>query len=283
MVKKIALKIGAAVLASSYLFMPQIIPLSNRSNPPNLEEKVAIGISNQTKKYALLISGGGNKRYQENIDEMVRVLTENKYGQDQIFIANEAIDSIYYGSYDLLKYPGQHFIPSYTAKQKNIVSPTKDNIRGLISKIKSLVTDRDFFLVYLTGHGGYGTEDNYVVLKNQERLNTSELDSYLNSISPKLFILIADQCFSGGFMKLGRGNYVAITGAKNDELTFEREFISGFIKSHKQKKESDLNNDGVISLYESFSYAKKSCNSCMRGISTPQFKKSRNVDKNVSF
>ncbi len=238
-------------------------------------------MSAASRTHAIILSGGINKnsnniRYWNDCSFIYKTLTE-RYAipKNQIYpILADGDDpsedtrllNNTYKSQDLdLDEDGVDEI-SMSASKSNI----EQTLTGLLAKLKQ----GDHLFLYVIDHGGTnGNDQSYICLWNGENLQDYELAEMLRPFSEKgvKINVVLGQCYSGGFIDdLTMEGCVVATASRGDESSWSRstgihdEFvyqwtcaINGLDYYGKSVKYNpDTNNDGYISMEETFNYAK---------------------------
>lgn len=202
----------------------------------------------QADKYAVLISGKAELRYQANLSIAYQILLEIGFKRESIYILDPAGEDTYFYPVDGLD--------------------KKTNIRAVFESLAKRIDDQDLLFVYVTDHGnrafegpGSQTLQSILLVENSVSITQKEFFSYLSDINPRVGVLLFDQCFSGGFAKeTGKGKFISIAASKADEISgslLYNSFGGEFLKAFRNKNESDKNKDGKVSIQEEFAYAVK--------------------------
>lgn len=249
--------------------------------------------NNQSHKYAVIISGGANKlnnhiRYWNNCSAIYKVLkkyygyrdsdiyvlmSDGKSGSEDRNIANSTSNPKYDSSPLDLDGDGGGDI-DYSA--------TKSNITYVFNQLSKKITPDDNLFVFTTDHGQ--GEPN-LCLWNNEHLNDTEFAAEIDKVNAGYISILMLQCYGGGFItKLAKENRVIMTAASGDErawgstlYNYGNFFIpwiaamSGWDINGKDVN-ADVNNDGKVSMYEAFVYAKENDKSAINGKEHPQYK-----------
>lgn len=150
----------------------------------------------------------------------------------------------------------------------DIQYPTnRSSLAFVFNKLSNSLDENDNLFVFVTGHGGYDV----VELWHQTDLTSNEFASYLNSINAKTITVIMENCHSGSFIPALSGNNRVIMTACNasesssglDEQLFQyNEFVYYWTAAMAGQYPSgvlvnaDSDNDGHVSMYEAFLFAK---------------------------
>ena len=124
--------------------------------------------------------------------------------------------------------------------------------------LRQRIQPGDLLLVYLTGHG-YRMFGRPVLELQDGPITARELLGRLAALPFGTLILIADQCYSGGFVKaavaLGR-NVVAVSSADDRHEARCEPFVRPFWLA-ALAVESDADGDGTVSVEEAFRVAER--------------------------
>jgi hypothetical protein len=133
---------------------------------------------------------------------------------------------------------------------------TEEGLRQALAALRPRLRSGDRLLVYLTGHG-YRMFGRPVLGLADGSINARDLLGRLAALPFGTLILIADQCYSGGFVKaavaLGR-NVVAVSSADDRHESRCEPFVRPFWLA-ALAAESDANGDGAVSVEEAFRVA----------------------------
>jgi len=133
---------------------------------------------------------------------------------------------------------------------------TEQGLRQALALLRERVRPGDVLLVYLTGHGYRMFGRTSLGLQNGS-ITARELAQRLGEISFGKLILIADQCYSGGFVNaavaLGR-NVVAVSSADDRHEVRCEPFIRPLWLA-AVAAESDTRGNGFVSIEEAFQVA----------------------------
>jgi len=243
LVKKLGKAIVPFALAGSMFLTgcDSYQPQNQRLEQRRLEQRIARQeyVQNNTRdKYGILFSGNTDSRYRENLSLVYNTLVQEGFDKNNIFVLD------YDGHQDDKKYPVDG-------------AATKDNLQKTLEEIRKGLDNQDIFFMYTTDHGGREDGESNISLPNSEELKESELQDYLKGFNPNYGVLVFDQCYSGGFAeRLGKGRFIAISAGEN-ELTWSSALPDAFFGAYQNKSESDLNEDGNISVREAFDYSLK--------------------------
>ncbi|MFW9854324.1 MAG: C13 family peptidase [Candidatus Thorarchaeota archaeon] len=209
------------------------------------------------RKYAVLISGGikpekAYSRYWNDITAMYFILTW-LYGYDPQNIYIVYKDGI----------PENGFAPVHGPA-------THTYLQTVFTELENKMTRSDNLFIYTTNHGGssglslWGPMDPYALTPN-------ELNNMLMNIQYNQEIIVMEQCKSGVFIPtLSKSGRVILTAASPIQSSYGcdtegpwDEFVYHFMSAVAELKingdpgivNSDLNNDGKVSMYEAFMYA----------------------------
>lgn len=230
------------------------------------------------EKYAVIISGGGNKymnheRYWNGCaatyQTLVRVygyLPENIYvlmadGTDPA--ADQRLSNgAYVSSNPDLDGDGDADI-QYDASRASVAQ--------VFDTLAQRLTQRSHLYVYVTDHGIADADGNAsMVLWRGETMSASEFAVQIDKANTAQMVIALTQCYSGGFVnKLIKPLRTIVTAARADEVARVRpggrysEFtyqwtaaLSGVLPDGMKVK-ADANNDSSVSIYEALEYVRK--------------------------
>ena len=202
-------------------------------------------------KYAVLISGNTENRHRINLYLTYKILLENDFQRDNIYILDNE---------------GKKVSP-YPVDE----SARRESIIRIFDHLRKKIDDQDLLFVYMTDHGertlrtfnrDYGKEIaklSTLVIPGYD-LDQREFSECLQGINPQTGIFLFEQCYSGGFAEeIGKGNYLAIASTKSRNTSssgINDSFGRYFMLAFRNRQNSDLNSDGKISIGEAFEYAK---------------------------
>ena len=133
---------------------------------------------------------------------------------------------------------------------------TEEGLRQALAALRPRMRSGDRLLVYLTGHG-YRMFGRPVLGLADGSINARDLLGRLAALPFGTLVLIADQCYSGGFVKaavaLGR-NVVAVSSADDRHESRCEPFVRPFWLAALAAA-SDANGDGAVSVEEAFRVA----------------------------
>lgn len=247
--------LAALALAGSLFFT------SYADTPSNLDKRISDNSkkNNKPDKYAVMISGDSRSKCKDDMSTTYKTLLEDGFKKEDIYVLGTDIN--YYPVDDL---------------------PSKNNVRNVFRYLKKKIDDKDMLFVYTRGHGERENKMSYLVLFGPD-LNQREFSQYIKGINPRIGIYLFDQCYSGGFAnRIGKGRNVAIASTQPEDESssdINDSFSHYFMRAFRDKANSDLNNDGKISLSEAFEYAKKNHSFSRNGKHKPFIRSILNSDK----
>lgn len=239
------------------------------------QTRSAIKLSDLHKKYAIILSGGGDMRsnhlrYWNDCSFIYKVLV-NIYG----FLPN----NIYVLMSDGTDPGADRYLPNgnYDSSPLDLdgngtndiqYSATKQNITTVFDILSKKITNEDDLFIFTTDHGGRANNQSYLVLWNGVRLYPTELANEINKIKARNISIVMEQCYSGGFIPaLDAPNRIIMTACKEDEVSwagpsYYDEFVYHWTSAMAKKYpnniivNADSNSDGFISMEEAFLFAK---------------------------
>ena len=196
--------------------------------------------NSQRDKYAVLISGNSNQKYNQNLFLAYKTFVENGFKEKNVYVLAPNGESPF-------PYP--------------VDSPaSKKSTKILFDYLSKKVDSEDLFFIYTTGHGDTTKIKEKInaklIFPEQEKIFAEEFIQSLKEIKPKDGILFSDQCYGGSFAKLAKEiGYTGISASEEDKESWWNTFPQSFFRAW-DKKTADKNNDGKLSLKEAFDYAK---------------------------
>ena len=185
--------------------------------PKTLEQKLDARTSvkrDAPVNYTVLFSGHSEFRHKENLSLAYQTALLNGYLPDDIFI------------FDATGEKSPHSPVTDVASKEALEMTTKylsGELRG-----------EDVLFFYMTDHGGRKSVrgekvSTLVTPRLWSNLNELEIADWLSQIHPRSGVLLFDQCYSGGFAKRsGKGNYVAVSSCRDDEVSYGNSFPKTF-------------------------------------------------------
>lgn len=244
--------------------------------------------------YAVIISGGYDKfnnhiRYYNDCQAIFNVLKNvYHYQQSHIYVlmsdgTNTATD----------RSDGTNSPIDLDGDGTNDVtfSATTANITSVFNTLQGILTPSDHLFVFTTDHGGSttwgsttsntpcpsggaastGTNSGNSTLNlwNYEEMTDTAFATEVNKVKAGQMTIVMEQCYSGGFIEnLSAPGRVIITAAKASEVSWGGATYDPFVYEWTRAvggtspSSADVNSDGVISIKESFDYAKSQDTTC---------------------
>lgn len=227
--------------------------------------------------YAIVVNGGfdiynNHTRYWNNCSAVYQALV-NVFGYDKSKITTLISDGTSTNN-DMNLNNGQ-----YGDSPKDLdgdglcdinYSATKSNLSVAFNNLRNVITSNDEVFIYVTDHG-YSCENPSICLWNNQLLSPAEFATEINKISnAKSVKIVLVQCFGGAHIIPSQGpNRTIITASKADQTAvstsnysmFGTEWLAGITGKDiitQNTVNADLDNDGEVSLEESFIYGKNS-------------------------
>lgn len=196
------------------------------------------------EQYALIVNGDDSFTHNYNVELALTTLARLGYEPRNTFVlAPTAAQASGGGAAALAS--GSWWRPA-----------TEEGLRQALAALRPRLRSGDRLLVYLTGHG-YRMFGRPVLGLADGSINARDLLGRLAALPFGTLILIADQCYSGGFVKaavaLGR-NVVAVSSADDRHESRCEPFVRPFWLA-ALAAESDANGDGAVSVEEAFRVA----------------------------
>lgn len=185
--------------------------------PKTLEQKLDARTSvkrDSPVNYAVLFSGNSEFRHRENLFLAYQTALLNGYLPEDIFI------------FDATGKKSPHYPVTDVASKEALEMTTK--------YLSGELTEEDVLFLYMTDHGERKSMNGEKVStittpRFWRNLNELEVADWISQIHPKSGVLVYDQCYSGGFAKRsGKGNYVAVSSCRNDEVSYGNSFPKTF-------------------------------------------------------
>jgi len=153
-------------------------------------------------------------------------------------------------------YPDDHVLVLADAESPSIRKPTRENVRAAIAELKARASKDDVVLIVLIGHGnvpdGAGEEARFNLIGPD--LSAREWADLVRPIQGRLVFV---NCASGSapfLQALSAHGRVVITATDTAAQQYETVFPQFFIRAFTAP-EADADKDGVVSMWEAFSYA----------------------------
>ena len=138
---------------------------------------------------------------------------------------------------------------------------TKSGIENAFLHVAHFINPEDIFFFYFSGHGHPSSIPGlaYLMTQDKDRIYSTDLDTYLDSVSCSEQYVIVDTCGSGGMLDdASAPNRYIMTACQRNEESWETSalehgvFTYYFLRSFTLA--SDSNGDGVISMEEQYDY-----------------------------
>lgn len=231
-------------------------PVDVRDSMMKLQAKIEIASkadnSSIGTKYALLICGYSELRFEKNLLLAYLVLLENGFQRDNIYtLKSNGENNLFY----------------------SVDGPaTREAIAAVFKHLSKIVGSQDSLFVFTTDHGKKSEVTirdsdkqasmslSTLILFNNEEINEMEFASWIEKINPREGVAIFTQCYSGGFAeRITNERFVTIASASRDQVSYDNGddqgcFFRPFLTAFRGKK-ADTNKDGKISLKEAFDYS----------------------------
>lgn len=225
--------------------------------------------------YAIIINGGYSstinyERYWNDCSAMYKALI-NVYGysKDHIYVLMADGTS---PSYDRHLINGLYDSSPLDLDDDGIAdiqyAATRSNIGNVFNTLSNLLSDEDDLFIFTTDHGGQIDGQHSIMYLWNDIMHDYEFASYINQLNVGNINICMGQCYSGGFIdNITNNNVVISTACRYDEVSYAMssclydEFIYYWISAVTGETPSgtlvnaDINNDGLVSLYEAFNYA----------------------------
>jgi len=138
---------------------------------------------------------------------------------------------------------------------------TKSDIEGAFSQVEHYINPQDIFFFYFSGHGHPSSIPglSYLFPYDLDRIYSTDLDAYLDSVNCSEQYIIIDSCGSGGLIDDAQApNRYFMTACERNEISWEASALQHGVFTyyflHSFTQAPDSNGDGVISMEEQFSY-----------------------------
>ncbi|MCX6710173.1 MAG: caspase family protein [Candidatus Woesearchaeota archaeon] len=225
--------VGALALSNNF---GQIAALSIEERIERLES--AEIMHSEKDKYAVILNGDPSELHFYNCSTSHSSLENMGFCKDNIFTLSEKPDS-YFEEQDFSAFSG-----------------TKENFQRVSDLLSQITDDNDIVLFYLTGHGDRMGGRSALVLKD-DYLFDIELKECIDKIDSRITIVVADQCYSGGFadeLKNSSKSVIAISDTDAVYQTDCKVFSDSFWKAFSGTS-ADSNSDSKVSLREAYDFA----------------------------
>lgn len=191
----------------------------------------------EARKYAVVINGDTSALHKGNVTEAYHTLRAAGYTDENIFLFTSNFPR------------GSDF--------SSITTPaTKESVEFVLTQLEDIIDENDTLLVYTTGHGNKTKSGTTLVLDDTE-LSASRLRDLIENTRAGRYIIVADQCFSGGIVAAVSsidGKVTAYSSTDADHTTYCESFARPFWRSF-QETSADSNGNGTIELDEAFDRA----------------------------
>jgi hypothetical protein len=189
-------------------------------------------------KFALIINGAGGepeygKQFEEWTTQLSSVLSE-KLGFDskQVNVLTEK--------------------PADAAKPR----ATAEEVKRVFASLKSQLDANNVLFVFLIGHGSFDGKESKFNLVGPD-LPASEYNVLLSSLPTHRVVVLNMSSASGEFIKsLAAKGRIVITATRNGQETNATRF-AGFFIAALNANDADTDQDGHISVLETFTYANR--------------------------
>jgi len=183
------------------------------------------------RKYALIINGDPQEaRHFENVERAIKSL--------------RAEDPDYRISVASARKP--------SASVNEYVSPNSRNLRHIISGLKQKMDEDDLLVVYVTGHGNKGKNDEGCADLPEGCLSNNVLAKWLNAIPYGKRFIAMDNCYSGGAVSLFSNDktIVVTAGSPGDIVS-----CGNFSPYLWDENAPDFDGDNVVTIAERYRHA----------------------------
>ena len=152
-------------------------------------------------------------------------------------------------------YPDDHVIVLAEEEQGAVKRATRENVRAALNQLRRRATNDDVVLVLLVGHGTADGDDAKFNLVGPD-LSAGEWAGLVRPIAGRLvFVNATGGSFPFLHQMAGRGRIV-LTATDSAAQQFETLFPEFFVKAFDDPG-ADLDKDGMVSIWEAFSYASR--------------------------
>lgn len=228
--------------------------------------------------YAVIVSGGRSKMYNHerywNDCAFLYSTLRQKYHlpKDHIVLLMADGDN---PANDMLRDGATGFTSSPTdldgdGQPDLTLAATRQNLDDIFRRLSTTLTATDHLFLFITDHGERSPSDGniHLWLWGDEQITPDELASMVDQCHPATMNILLGQCYAGAFVAPLQGEGRIITTAcAADQLSWAckvrpyDEFIYHWIcaiarhDEQGQPVDSDLNNDGWVSMQEAYEYA----------------------------
>lgn len=207
---------------------------------------VSTAASAAPRSWALIVNGDDSETHGRNVEIALDSLAALGFEADSVLLLAPA------------PFTGPR-APAWQARAR------KGDLDDALAHLAELVGPEDVLLVYLTGHGARRFGDSVLVLE-RGAVGARTLARRLAGLRFGRLVLVADQCYSGGFLDALRDErrpVVALAATDPDHEVRCEPFIRPFWRAAVDRRH-DRDGDGRVSVEEAFAVAEASAR---RGVS----------------
>jgi len=230
----------APVVAAAFLATPADAP----AGPPHAVQATAAG-NGGAAQFALIVNGDDSFTHNYNVSLALASLSQLGYAPQNTLVLAPAASASSAASAPAAGAPAPWRHPA-----------TEQGLRQAVAQLHDRMRSGDVLLVYLTGHG-YRMFGRTSLELQGGSITARELMQRLGGLPFGKLILIADQCYSGGFanaaLALGR-NVVAVSSTDDRHEVRCEPFIRPLWLA-AVAAESDTRGNGFVSVEEAFQVA----------------------------
>lgn len=252
-------------------------------------------------KYAVLIAGGWNAsnnyaRYWNDLMFMYDTLKNDySFTDNEIYVLYADENS---PNANNCPNPGDAGWSQYNDKID--YSASSSNLQTVFNTLSNAMGSSDFLFIFTTDHGYSESGQSYLDLWEESiRDDVFAGSNYLGKITSYFReVIVMEQCNSGGFINdLSNNKRVVITACTADESSYGcnspsevhyDEFVYHWISAANLQypngtsaAEADYNDDGLVSMYEAWTYANNYDTWRAWGYETPQLNDPGDIDENT--
>jgi hypothetical protein len=151
-------------------------------------------------------------------------------------------------------YPDEHVFVLAETAGTHVAQATRENVRGVFTRLRSTLSTDDLLLVILIGHGTIGDRDDGKFNLVGPDLTSGEWADLVKPVPGRL-IFVDTTGGSFPFMRrLSAPGRIVVTASDSTAQQFETVFPEFFVKAFADSA-ADLDKNGRVSIWEAFSYA----------------------------
>ncbi|MFO1519729.1 MAG: HEAT repeat domain-containing protein [bacterium] len=193
------------------------------------------------KKFALIVNGDTEERHLANVEQAMKALKAE--GAYEISVASPKAPAAMADSFAL---------------------PDAGSLKGLINGLQSKMDDDDLLVVYVTGHGGKGAQEEGCADLSSGCYSLSDFSAELKKLPYGKRLVVMDQCLAGASLPLFADSKSTVITLGSPKEVVSCDSFAPFFWSDQVP---DFNKDGVKTVEERYRYAIQTG----KPLSTPQY------------